>query len=71
MPDLAVTATAELVDRLPVAGEAASWVHAVRTPVLLKTDRAKKKLRWKPKYTGRQTLKELVAARRDRPPSGN
>jgi nucleoside-diphosphate-sugar epimerase len=67
VPDVAVSATAEIVDRLPIAGEAASWVHAVRTPVLLKTDRAKKSLRWKPKYTGRQTLKELVAARRERP----
>jgi nucleoside-diphosphate-sugar epimerase len=36
----------------------------VRKPVLMKTDRAKKLLDWKPDYTAKQTLKELVAAYR-------
>jgi nucleoside-diphosphate-sugar epimerase len=36
----------------------------VRKPVLMKTDRAKKQLGWKPKHTAKQTLKELVDAYR-------
>lgn len=64
IPDLAVEATAEVVSRLPGAPESASWVHAVRTPVLMKTDRAAKLLRWKPKHTAKQTLRALVAGYR-------
>ena len=37
----------------------------MRKPVLMKTDRAKKLLGWKPKYTSKATLKDLVAAYRD------
>jgi nucleoside-diphosphate-sugar epimerase len=64
VPDVAVDVTAELVRRVPKAPEALSWVNAVRKPVLLKTDRAKKKLRWNPKHTSKETLKELVDAYR-------
>jgi UDP-glucose 4-epimerase len=65
VPDTALQATAEVVSRVPSLPEAFAWVHAVRQPVLMKTDRAKKQLGWKPKYTGKQTLKQLVAAYRD------
>ena len=64
VPDLAVEATAEVVARLPLAPEQLGWIQAVRTPVLMKTDRARKQLRWRPRYTSRETLRELVAAYR-------
>ena len=64
VPDTALEATAEIVSRVPSLPEAFAWVHAVRQPVLMKTDRARKELGWKPQYTGKQTLKELVAAYR-------
>jgi nucleoside-diphosphate-sugar epimerase len=64
VPDAAVEATAELLSRIPSLPEAFAWVHTVRKPVLMKTDRAKKLLGWKPEYTAKQTLKELVAAYR-------
>jgi UDP-glucose 4-epimerase len=62
VPELAVGAFAEVVTRLPGTPELANWVEAVRKPVLMKTDRAKKLLGWKPKHTSRGTLKELVGA---------
>ena len=65
VPDAAVGATAEIVSRIPSLPEAFAWVHTVRQPVLMKTDRAKEQLGWKPKYTGKQTLKQLVAAYRE------
>jgi UDP-glucose 4-epimerase len=65
VPDAAIQATAEVVSRVPSLPEAFAWVHAARQPVLMKTDRAKKQLGWKPKYTAKQTLKQLVAAYRD------
>jgi UDP-glucose 4-epimerase len=64
VPDAAVEATAEVLSRLPSLPEAFAWVHTVRKPVLMKTDRAKKLLGWKPEHTAKQTLKQLVAAYR-------
>jgi nucleoside-diphosphate-sugar epimerase len=65
VPDSAAIAAAEVVGRIPSLPEAFAWIHTMRQPVLMKTDRARKELGWKPKYTSRQTLKALVAAYRD------
>ena len=65
VPDAAVGATAEIVSRIPALPEAFAWVHTVRQPVLMKTDRAKKELGWKPKHSAKQTLRELVDAYRE------
>jgi UDP-glucose 4-epimerase len=65
IPELAVDATAEVVARLPAKPPVFSWIESIRKPVLMKTDRAKKKLGWKPKYTSKATLKDMVAAYRD------
>jgi nucleoside-diphosphate-sugar epimerase len=62
VPELAVEATAEIVSRLPAKPPVFSWVESVRKPVLMKTDRAKKLLGWKPEYTTKATLKDLVGA---------
>jgi UDP-glucose 4-epimerase len=62
IPELAVEATAEVIARLPVAPPQLSWIHSVRKEVLMKTDRARKDLGWKPAHTSKATLKELVAA---------
>jgi UDP-glucose 4-epimerase len=64
VPELAVGATAEVISRLPVAPPQLSWIHSVRKEVLMKTDRARKELGWKPGHTSKATLKELVAAHR-------
>jgi nucleoside-diphosphate-sugar epimerase len=65
VPDAAVEATAEIIARIPSLPEAFAWVHTVRQPVLMKTDRAREQLGWKPKHTAKATLKELVAANRE------
>jgi UDP-glucose 4-epimerase len=64
VPKPLVDATAEVATRLPFMPETVAWIHAVRKPVLMKTDRAKKLLRWKPKHTARATLKEMADAQR-------
>ncbi|HEY2601484.1 MAG TPA: NAD-dependent epimerase/dehydratase family protein [Thermoleophilaceae bacterium] len=64
VPELAVDATAELITHLPIAPPQLSWIHSVRKEVLMKTDRARKELGWRPKYSGKATLRELVAAHR-------
>jgi nucleoside-diphosphate-sugar epimerase len=63
VPELAVDATAEVVSRLPLPAPT-SWIHSVRKPVLMKTDRAMSNLKWKPEYTSKATLKEMVDAHR-------
>jgi nucleoside-diphosphate-sugar epimerase len=63
VPELAVEVTAEVVSRLPLPA-ATSWIHSVRKPVLMKTHRAQNELGWKPEYTSKATLRELVAASR-------
>ena len=62
VPELAVELTAEILARLPAVPDEISWIQAVRKPVLLKTDRARKLLRWRPQYSSRRTLRALVDA---------
>jgi UDP-glucose 4-epimerase len=64
VPRLAVDATAEVVTRLPLTPDSVAWIHSVRKPVLMRTERARKVLRWRPKHTSLATLREMVAAHR-------
>lgn len=64
MPDLAVDATAEIVARLPFLPDEASWIEALRRPVLMDTSRARRVLRWTPEHDARATLRATVAAHR-------
>ena len=64
VPKLALDATAEIATRLPLMPEQVAWIHSVKKPVLMKTDRAKKLLRWRPKHTAKATLKEMADAQR-------
>ena len=67
IPKLAVEATTEIATRLPFVPESAGWLHSVRKPVLMKTDRAKTQLKWRPQHTARRTLDEMVRAQREQP----
>jgi UDP-glucose 4-epimerase len=60
IPELTVEAAAELVERLPLLPERASWIQAARQPLLVKSDRARSELGWRPKHTTRATLREVV-----------
>ena len=60
-----LAAAAEAVERMPMLPEWASWIHAVRKPLLVKSDRARKELGWRPKHTTRATMRELVDAYRE------
>jgi UDP-glucose 4-epimerase len=64
VPDLAVEATAEVVARLPFLPDEATWIEAVRRPVLMDTAKARRLLRWRPRHDARETLHATVAAAR-------
>jgi UDP-glucose 4-epimerase len=67
VPGLAVEVAAEVATRLPMAPDSVAWLHSVRKPVLMKTDRAGRELGWRPKHTARATLRATVDARRAEP----
>ena len=62
LPELAVDTTSKIVSRLPLFPSSASWVHAMRVPVLMDTAKARTKLGWRPRYDTVETLSETVAA---------
>jgi nucleoside-diphosphate-sugar epimerase len=64
IPKLALEATAEIATRLPLMPDSVAWIHSVKKPVLMKTDRARKLLKWRPQYTSRKVLQAMVAAQR-------
>jgi UDP-glucose 4-epimerase len=66
VPKLAVDATAEIATRLPLMPDSVAWLHSVRKPVLMKTDRARRLLKWRPQHTSRRTLDGMVKAHRER-----
>ena len=68
VPRLAVEATAEALTRIPLAPASVAWLHSVRKPVLMRTDRAQRELGWKPRHTAKATLKAMVEAHRGAAP---
>jgi nucleoside-diphosphate-sugar epimerase len=64
VPDLAVDAVAEMVGRLGFLPAQAQWIAAFREPVIMDTSRARRELRWRPRYDALQTLRETIAAAR-------
>ncbi len=62
IPRIAMTATSELLARLPFVPSALEWLHAGRTSVVMDTGKARSQLGWTPKYSAAETLSELAAA---------
>lgn len=65
-PHLAVDAAAEAVALLPFLPAEATWIEALRRPMLMDSSRARRELRWMPHHDARETLRETVAAVRAR-----
>jgi UDP-glucose 4-epimerase len=63
MPRPAVEAASEVVARLPFLPEEAAWIEALRRPVLMDTSKARRLLKWRPRYDAMQTLELTVNAR--------
>ena len=63
MPKVAVEAAAELVAHLPFLPEEASWVEALRRPVLMDAGKARRLLHWRPRYDAQETLRLTVSGR--------
>ncbi len=64
LPDIALDATARIVSRLPLMPAETAWVDALRVPVLVSTDKARKELGWEPVNDAFDTLSQTVHAAR-------
>jgi UDP-glucose 4-epimerase len=62
VPRAGVTVTAEAVGRLPLMPAQASWVNAMRVPVIMDTERARRELGWAPLHDTRATLEATARA---------
>ena len=65
IPDVGLDAAAELIGRLPFMPAEASWINALRAPVVVDCSKARRELRWRVGHTTRETLSETVAAARE------
>jgi UDP-glucose 4-epimerase len=64
VPDLAVGAVAEMVARLGFLPARAQWIAAFRAPTIMDTSKARRELRWRPKYDALETMRETIASAR-------
>lgn len=66
IPEIAVDATVSIVSKIPLLPTKASWINALRVPVLMDTTKARSELGWDPKFDVLETLAQTVAAARAR-----
>ncbi|MDP9068408.1 MAG: NAD-dependent epimerase/dehydratase family protein [Actinomycetota bacterium] len=66
IPELAVDLTARIVSRVPLLPARASWIGALRVPVLMDTTKAKMNLGWEPQYDAFDTLADTIQGARER-----
>jgi UDP-glucose 4-epimerase len=64
VPELAVDAVAQMIGRLGFLPAQAQWIAAFREPVIMSTQKARRELRWRPKYDAMTTLRDTIAATR-------
>ncbi|HYP22021.1 MAG TPA: NAD-dependent epimerase/dehydratase family protein [Actinomycetota bacterium] len=64
VPELAVETAASIVSRLPLMPAKATWVNALRVPVLMDTTKAKKDLGWLPEFDVTETLMQTIDSAR-------
>jgi UDP-glucose 4-epimerase len=60
-----VDIAAEAVSRTPFMPAQASWLEAMRVPVVMDTSRARTQLHWEPVYDTRAVLEDTVASARN------
>ncbi len=66
VPELMVDVTAKVVSRLPLLPTKATWINALRVPVLMDCTKARRNLGWAPKYDALETLAETIRGARDK-----
>lgn len=66
VPELTIDLTARVVSRLPYLPSRASWISAIRVPVLMDCTKAREKLGWEPQSDVLDTLADTIAGAREK-----
>ena len=66
VPEVTVDLTARVVSRLPLMPSRASWISAIRVPVLMDCTKAREKLGWEPQNDVLDTLADTIAGAREK-----
>ena len=66
VPEITVDVTARIVSRLPLMPARASWITALRVPVLMDCTKAREKLGWEPDHDAFDTLADTIAGARSK-----
>ena len=66
IPEIMIDITAGIVSRLPLLPTKASWISAVRVPVLMDCTKALEKLGWEPRFDALETLAETIHGAREK-----
>jgi UDP-glucose 4-epimerase len=66
IPKPALDITAEVLDRFPLATARAEWLHTLRTPVIMGTEKVRRELAWEPEHDALGTLRATVAGAREK-----
>jgi UDP-glucose 4-epimerase len=64
VPRAGVAVSAAVTGRLPLMPPQASWLNALRVPVVMDTARAREQLRWEPRYDTRAVLADTARSAR-------
>jgi nucleoside-diphosphate-sugar epimerase len=65
VPRAGVALGASVLDKLPLMPPQASWLNALRVPVLMDTTRARVQLGWEPQYDTKAVLADTARSARD------
>ena len=65
VPKAGVALAAGVVDRLPLMPPQASWLNAMRVPVVMDTTRAREQLGWEPLHDTQAVLADTARNARD------
>lgn len=64
VPGLAVGVLAETIGHVGCLPAQAQWVAALRRPVIMDTTKARRELRWRPRYDALATLRQTIQSQR-------
>lgn len=64
VPQAPVRAAARMLAALPLAPPSVGWAEALAYPAIMETAKARRELGWTPRWTGREALRETLAAQR-------
>ena len=59
-PGAPVAGVARAIAKIPALPPAAEWIEALSHPAIMDTAKAKKKLKWQPKYTSAEALRDTL-----------